>query len=147
MVCFETPPHDELNGLTISSALGFKGVESVPVTKTWTAAIWHPMDFGSLDYKSLAFDQPELCIMVDGTAGDKYEFEIAFLVEAAAGLAAKTNETPTYGDDGTFAAVQGLLMQTSTTVQDALCQLTLGEVTAYSYQLLKLAYEGTKLYL
>lgn len=147
LVCFETPSHDDLSGASISGALSFKGTESVPVTKKWTAAVWHPMDDDDLSYKSLHYERPELAIMVDGVAGDKYEFEIAFLVEAVAGLSPKANETPTFGDDGTFAAIQSLLMQTSTTVQDTLCQLTLGEVTVYSYQLLKLAYEATKLYL
>jgi hypothetical protein len=147
LVCFETPSHDFFNGIDIPGALAFKGVQSVPVTKEWTAAIWHHVDDHSLDYGSLATELPELAIMVDGTVGDKYEFEIAFLVEVAAGMKPLANESTSFGDDGTFTAVQALLMQTSTTVQDALCQLTLGEVTAYSYQLLKLAYEGTKLYL
>jgi hypothetical protein len=147
LVAFEHPSHLAVDNYTIGDCLQYGFSESVPNNRQWVVALWQHKKQDELEYGPKITPVPSLAILIDGTPGDKYEFEVFHHAETVNKTGVNNGiETLTPVDDGLFSAINQLMAQTLTSAQDAFSTLTTKELSSYASEILKVAYTGSQIY-
>jgi hypothetical protein len=149
LVAFEHPEHHGLNDYTMSQILAYPETESVgnDADRPWICQTAQPKraaEFSYRDYSSSGQDNPYLAVVIDGNAGDKWEFEVYSLVETVGPNV--TNPTESYADDGMASRISTLVGHYATSSLDVISSMSLGQLDQLGRTILRTAQGATSLF-